>query len=121
VVGVFFNVSLYDFRQLAIWTVWMPLLMLPYILSKKKWVFTSVASLIFIDNLLNLIHIIIVKGPLTVSSLFVISNTNLLESTEFLGLKMGFHFLLPLPYIALFIFTLRKIPQVVFSGKSLVF
>ena len=121
ILALFFNFSLYDFRQLAIWAVWMPLLMLPYLLSKKKWVFKSVATLIFTENLLNLIHIIIVKGSVTVSSLFVIANTNLLESSDFLGLKMGFHFLLLLPYIGLFVFLLLKTPPVIFSRKSIIF
>ena len=120
-IELFLNFSLYDFRQLAIWAAWLPLLMLPYILSKKKWIFISFASLIFIENLLNLIHIIIVKGAVTVSSLFIIANTNLLESADFLELKMGFHFLLLLHYIALFVFSLLKIPQVIFSRKSVIF
>ena len=121
VVALFLNFQLYDFQQLAIWATWIPLLMLPYLISKKKWIFIFSAILIFIDNLLNLLHLIIVKGTLSVSSLFVIANTNLSESSDFLGLKMDFSFLLLLPYLALFVFALLKIPQVVFSRKSIIF
>jgi len=120
-IALFFAFGLYDFREFAIWLAWLPLLMLPYLLLRKKWVFIFVASLIFCENLLNLCHLIIVKGTITVSSLFVIANTNIVESSDFLGLKIGFHFLLLLPYIALFVFSLMKIPQVVFSRKSIVF
>ena len=120
IIEICFNFSLYDFRQLAIWAACLPLLMLPYLFSKRRWVFKLLASLIFTESLLNLIHIIIVKGPLTVSSLFVIANTNLTESTQFLELKLGFHFLLLLPYIGLFVFSLLKTPQVYFSRKSFI-
>ena len=120
IVEMFFNFEQYDFQQLAIWGAWIPLLMLPYLLSKKKWSFTLFATLIFIENLVNLIHLIIVKGGITVSSLFIIANTNLSESSEFMGLKMSFHFLLLLPYIGLFVFSLLKIPPVIYSRKSII-
>ena len=121
IIGMFFNYELYDFRQLAIWAAWLPILMLPYILSKKKFVFKIFLTLIFIENLLNLVHLIIVKSALSVSSLFVVANTNLSESSEFLGLKSGFHFLLLLPYIALFVFALLKTPKIKYSRKGLIF
>jgi heptose-I-phosphate ethanolaminephosphotransferase len=94
--------------------------MLPYIVSKKKWVFKTFLTLIFAENLLNLIHLLLAKGPLSVASLFIGANTNFSESFEFLELKTSLYFLLLLPYIALFIFALRKTPQVEYARKSLI-
>ena len=119
IVGLFLNFALYDFRQLAIWAAWIPILMLPYLVSKKKWVFKTFLSLIFVENLLNLIHLLLAKGPLSVASLFIVANTNFSESFEFVGLKTSLCFLLILPYIALYIFSLRKTPQVEYTRKSI--
>jgi heptose-I-phosphate ethanolaminephosphotransferase len=121
IIGMFLHYELYDFQQLTVWAVWIPILMLPYIFSKKKWIFKIILTLIFIENLLNLVHWLIIKGPLSVSSLFVVANTNLLESSDFLKLKLEFHFLLLLPYIGLFVFALLKTPKVQYSRKSFIF
>jgi heptose-I-phosphate ethanolaminephosphotransferase len=78
--------------------------------------------LFFIDGLISLIHWILLKGPITASSIFVFLNTNFNEAGEFLSLKLNFRFLLLLPYIALFVWSLLKTPKITYykNGKYIV-
>lgn len=117
-ISIFINYDLYDSRELAIYLCWIPLLSFFYYVSKKKWVYRIIVSLFFIDGLLNLSHFLILKGPLSASSLFVLANTNLNEAKEFMELKFSFLFLLLIPYLIFYFFALRKVPKVTVYPNS---
>lgn len=99
----------------------MVVLLIPYILTKKRWLYKTAASLLFIDGFINLFHWIVLKCPLNASSIFVFLNTHFNEATEFMAIKMTPLLLLFIPYIALFVVVLRHIPQLSFQSKGEIF
>lgn len=100
----------YNFRELIIWLCWIPIGLIPYYISKKKVFYSLFLCLLFLDNFINLLHWLLLKGDITASSIFILINTNFAESVEFMSLKGNYSLLLLLPFILLFIFALRKIP-----------
>ena len=105
------KLPLYDFREILIWLCWTPFVMLPYYFFKKRYLYSIAVVLVFLVGLITLIHWILLKGPLTTSSIFIFLNTNLNEATEFLSVKFTFRFLWLLPYFVLFGFALLYPPR----------
>lgn len=118
IVSLFVNYSIYDFQELIIFCTWIPLVTLPYLLTKKKIVYRIVVTVFFIGGLLNLCHLVILKGPISASSLFVLLNTNINEAKEFMELKTNFLMLLIIPYIVLYIVALKNVKPVKLYPKS---
>jgi heptose-I-phosphate ethanolaminephosphotransferase len=106
-VGLFINHQLVDIRSLGISLIWIPLLSIPYYLSGNRVFYYLLVALSFIDGFLNLGHWLIIKSPISASSLFVLFNTNFEESLGFLHLKNGFEYVLLIPYIVILVFAIR--------------
>ena len=106
------NPSLYYLREMLIWLCWIPFLMLPHFFFKKRYLYSIVVVICFLLGFTTLMHWILLKGPITVSSILITLNTNFSEATEFLSLKFTFRFLWLIPYIALFICALRHPPKI---------
>ena len=117
-VGMMLNYDVFKFRSMLLLLIWMVLLLIPYVLTRKKWLYITVASLLFADGFVNLFHWIVLKCPLNASSIFVFLNTNFNEASEFMAIKMTPLLLLFIPYIALFIIVLKYIPQLSFQSKG---
>mgnify|MGYP001167377026 CR=1 FL=1 len=107
-VAMLINFDVYDTREIAIVLCWVPIFTLIHYYSQSKIVYYVLITLFFIEGLLTLIHWIILKGPLTASSLFVLLNTNLDEATDFVQLKFNYYYLMVLPYVGLFFYALKK-------------
>lgn len=118
IVGLMLNHDVFAFRSVLLILMWMVVLLIPYVLSQKRWLYKTTASLLFIDGFINLFHWIILKCPLNASSIFVFLNTHFNEATEFMAIKMTPLLLLFIPYIALFVVVLRHIPQLSFQSKG---
>lgn len=112
------NHDVFKFRSMLLLMIWMVVLMIPYVLARKKWLYITAASLLFADGFVNLFHWIVLKCPLNASSIFVFLNTNFNEASEFMAIKMTPLLLLFIPYIALFIIVLKRIPQLSFRSKG---
>jgi heptose-I-phosphate ethanolaminephosphotransferase len=106
--AVFLNYSIYDSRELLILFCWIPLLTFPYFITGNRILYVMVVLVFFVEGFISLSHFLLIKGPLTASSLFVMVNTNLNEAKEFLELKAGLRLLLLLPYFFLFSLAMRK-------------
>ena len=118
IVGLMLNHDVFAFRSVLLILMWTVVLLIPYILTKKRWLYKTAASLLFIEGFINLFHWIVLKCPLNASSIFVFLNTHFNEATEFMAIKMTPLLLLFIPYIALFIMVLRHIPQLSFHSKG---
>ena len=118
IVGMMLNYDVFKFRSMLLLLIWMVLLLIPYVLTRKKWFYITAASLLFADGFVNLFHWIVLKCPLNASSIFVFLNTNFNEASEYMAIKMTALLLLFIPFIALFILTLKNIPQLPFKSKS---
>ncbi|MBK8806022.1 MAG: phosphoethanolamine transferase [Bacteroidales bacterium] len=118
IISLALNYDIYDTREIAIYFCWIPIVTLPYYFIKKKIVYKIAVTIFFIDGLINLCHLLILKGPITASSLFVLLNTNINEAKEFMELKFSFLLLLLIPYIFLYFLCIRKIYSVITYPKS---
>jgi heptose-I-phosphate ethanolaminephosphotransferase len=111
VVGLCIDAELVSSREFVILAAWIPLLTIPILLLKNKNVYRLVIWLFFIGSLLSSIHWLILKGPFSVISLFVLLNTNYHEGIEFMQLKLSVRLFWLIPLIALLVFCLKYIPR----------
>lgn len=108
IIGCFIDFALIDFRYLLINLVWLTIFSIPSILFKSS-VPNKIGTIIFFSiGIVEICHWIMIKGPITVVSILTIGATNFQESMEFLSIKSSFLLLLLLPYIFLFIHSLRQ-------------
>lgn len=118
VVAICLNFEVFAPRILMVMMSWTILLLIPYVIFKRKYLYVIATSLLFLDGLINLFHWIILKCPLNASSIFVFMNTNFSEASEFMTVKMTPLLLLIIPYIIFFVIALRRIPQFSLNSKS---
>lgn len=116
IVAMCLNFDVFNARIIPILLTWVILLLLPYVLIKKKFLYKIAVSLLFADGFVNLFHWIILKCPLNASSIFVFMNTNFSEASEFMTIKMSPLLLLLIPLVYLFVMAIRNVPG--FSLKS---
>lgn len=116
--GLVLNSNAITARSILLPLMWTALLLMPYVLTRRRWLYVTAASLLFADGFVNLFHWTVLKCPLNASSIFVFLNTNWSEASEFMAIKTTPLLLLYIPYIALFILTLRHIPQLAFRKKG---
>lgn len=116
VVTLLLNPPIWEAGLLMVLSVWTFLLTLPAMLLRKRWLYCIAVVLLFVEGLLNLSHWLVLKCPISASSLFVFFNTNAQEATEFVSLKQSPRWLLLIPYLALFVVAMKRIPS--FSLKS---
>ncbi len=119
--GVFIDYELFDSRYVLINLVWIPLFTIPFYFFNKKIIYQLTVGLYFLIGLLEVTHWILLKGPITLTSLLVISHTNYQETVDFLAIKSIVGLLLLLPYAMLFIIAFKKVPQVNPSRNKLYF
>lgn len=87
VVTLFLNPPIWEAGILMVLPVWTFLLTLPAMLLRKRWLYCIAVVLLFVEGLLNLSHWLVLKCPISASSLFVFFNTNAQEATEFVSLN----------------------------------
>ena len=95
--GVLINPSLVSSRLIIINLLWLASFVILFRIFKSNWLYRFGVIIYSTMSLIEGLHWIILNGPLSHSSLFVISATNFQESTEFLGVKTGLSIALILP------------------------
>ncbi len=110
-IGVFINYELVDVRQIIILLVWIPILTIPFFFFRAKVFYYIITLLCFINGFVNLGSWIMIKHPVTASSMFVLFNTTYEEAAGFSALKGGFAYLLFIPYLFLLFLALRYPPK----------
>lgn len=118
VVAMCLNFEVFVPRIIPILLTWTILLLVPYVIFRRKFLYVIAATLLFADGFINMFHWIILKCPLNASSIFVFMNTNFSEASEFMTVKLTPLLLLLIPLILLFIKTLRSIPDFSFKSKT---
>jgi heptose-I-phosphate ethanolaminephosphotransferase len=112
------NYPVFDNREFAIYAIWMVALGIPTLFLRQRFWYLLVVIFFFTEGLLNLLHLLVIKGPLSASSIFVMLNTNYDESKDFISLKFSYRLLLVIPYIYLFIKALKHRPAAVLLDKT---
>src|SRR5690554_7185324 len=90
IIGLFINSDLVSPRLVMINFIWQTLIVILYRVLKSTALYRTVLVVATLFSLIEGLHWIILKGPLSTSSLFVISATNYSESFDFLSIKNGF-------------------------------
>jgi len=106
--GSFINLNLLDARYIIINLVWLSFFTIPAALFKRMIFFRLAAVVFFIMGFMEIVHWIMIKGPVTITSIMVFLNTHGQEALEFLSLKKSWSFLFLIPYVYLFIFSVKK-------------
>ncbi|MFW5705962.1 MAG: sulfatase-like hydrolase/transferase, partial [Bacteroidota bacterium] len=110
-VGLIINHELVNSREIIINLIWLQLFTIPAALLKSRGFFRFATILFFVLGIIEISHWIISGGPLTVTSILVISNSNMQEAVEFLNLKASFGLLILIPYIFLTVYVFRHPPH----------
>jgi len=118
IVAMCLNFEVFVPRIIPILLTWTILLLVPYVIFRRKFLYVIAATLLFADGFINLFHWIILKCPLNASSIFVFMNTNFSEASEFMTVKLTPLLLLLIPLILLFIKTLKSVPNFSFKSKT---
>lgn len=118
VVGLVIDPKLIEATNVTINLVWVSLFTIPNVWFKRKWIYRFTLSVFFFFGLLELLHWIIMKGPITLTSLMVMSNTNAQEAVEFMGTKANLGLLIIVPYVLCYIYALRKVPSFQYAGAT---
>ncbi|MFY0644621.1 MAG: sulfatase-like hydrolase/transferase [Bacteroidia bacterium] len=110
-VGCIINIELVTFRDVIINLIWLPLFSIPALLLKKSWPLRLASIIYLLVGIIEITHWVIVKGPITVTSILVLGNTNYQEASEFMSLKGTPWLLLLIPFVVLFVMAWRSTPQ----------
>jgi heptose-I-phosphate ethanolaminephosphotransferase len=113
--GFLIDPELSDSWNIIINLIWIPLFTIPYIIFQKKWIFQLATSIYFLMGFIEIGHWIILKGPLTLTSLLVISNTNFQEAKEFFHVTATIELIVLIPYSYLYYYSLRHPPHLLYS------
>lgn len=111
IIGFIIDHELSDSRYIIINLIWIPLFTIPYILLQKRIIYQLASLVYFFVGFVEISHWIILKGPLTITSILVMSNTNLQETIEFFDLKATSGLMILIPYIFLFFFSFQHSPK----------
>jgi len=117
-IGLFIDSQLVNPRMFVIQLIWIPVFTIPSVLLNSKLYHRFINSLFFIVGLVELVHWLILKGPISLTSLLVISNTNIQEALGFIDLKLSSELLLVIPYVIVFIYSLKLVPKRAIFNKN---
>ncbi len=110
ILGVFINNDLVSTRLILINLIWQTLFVIIYRSTKSYFIYRTGIVLISLMVLIESLHWIILKGPLSTSSLFVIAATNYQESVDFLSIKIGLNLLFTTPLLVIIYFAWKHRP-----------
>lgn len=117
--GVIIDYDLFDSRYIAINLIWVLIFTISYNIFHKKIIYRLGTIVYFLIGIIEISHWVILKGPVTITSLMVLANTNYNEAVEFVDLKVSFWLLILIPYTILFVFSFRNPPTLNNSKKKL--
>lgn len=120
-VGYFIDTDLVDSRVIITNLVWIPLFTVPTLLLRKRFIFQLTNAIYFVAGFIEISHWVILRGPISITSILVISNTNYQEAIEFIDLKATYGLLILIPFIVVYILSTRQqTPHISFPLKSYV-
>lgn len=96
-----------EFRSVVNDLIWLSFFTVFAIFARKSFYLRIILFFYFIAGLLQLIHWSLIKGPITVTSILVLLNTNVSEASEFIDLKLSFNVIYILVYILIYLWSSR--------------
>lgn len=110
-VGLLMNHLLVDARLLLINLIWLSAFMAAVQLFRSRALYRIAVVVTGIASVAESLHWLILKSPLSQSSLFVVAATNLQETVDFMNLKFGLNLLLLIPLLLVIYLGWRYKPE----------
>lgn len=110
-VGLFINYRMLDVNEVLVNITWIPVFTIMSIFTRKKLFNYLLVFLVFVNGLANLIHWLLINGPISASSIFVAFNTNLEEVTDFIDLKNAYNLFFIVPYLVILYFAVKALKK----------
>ncbi len=107
-VGAFIDYDLVDSREFVIHLAWIPLFSITSFYLRKRFILQFANLIYFIVGFIEISHWVILKGPISVTSILVISNTNTQEAFDFFDLKATYGLLILIPFTIVYILSVRQ-------------
>jgi heptose-I-phosphate ethanolaminephosphotransferase len=101
------NLSVFDSRDIVIIGIWFIGFYALASLLKQAWILLVGIGVLVLDAGLNLFHIVVLHGPLSANSLFVVANTNSGEAGDFIQFKSSFDYWYIIPFFSLLFWAIR--------------
>ncbi|MCK9291132.1 MAG: phosphoethanolamine transferase [Bacteroidales bacterium] len=101
ILGLIVNHPLVDTRLIVINLLYQSVFMIIVRLFRSKLLYQIGFGVYGVISFIESLHWIIIKSPLSQSSIFIVAATNLQESSDFLSLKIGLNILLLVPLLIL--------------------
>jgi len=111
IIGFMINYDLSDSLSIFISFLWIPIFTIPFSLFQKKIIYQTAIVIYFIMGFVEISHWVLLKGPITITSLLVASNTNYQEASEFMDLKATSNLFILIPYTLFSIYAFRNPPK----------
>lgn len=102
--------NLFRLHESLVYLCWIPLLMIPYLITRLNVFYYLIIAAIFLDGFFILFHITTTKELPITYSLIALAETNKNESIEFLSATSNYFQLLILPYLLISFFSFRNPP-----------
>ena len=115
--GFIIDFDLSNFRSFVISLIWMQIFTIPFVLTKRLFFYKLGLWVYFLIGAVEILHWVVIRGPITLTSLLVISNTNISEAVEFIDVKGSYQLLLLIPFISVFYFGLKAKPEGLIKSK----
>lgn len=97
VAGLFIQAGLVTFRAVLINVLWLGVFVILYRWVRSVRLYRVVVALVSVMAVVETLNWVFQKGPFSTASLFIVSATDVNESTDFLHAVLGWHFLLLIP------------------------
>lgn len=111
IIGYTINVDESNVYDIIPNLIFIPLLTLPYYLTKKRIFYQLVVVFYFIVGTIEIGHWLLMKTPFSINSLLVMFRSDNAESLEFFSTYGNSSLLLLIPYVILFFITLKYPPK----------
>lgn len=92
--------------------LWMLLFTVPFFYFRKVFIYYLAVVFYFLFGFIEIGHWLILEGPLTITSLLNILNSNYNEVVSFVSFKFDLELLFLIPYVILFIGALKNPPKI---------
>jgi len=107
-VGCIIDIELIELRLIVIQLIWIVLLLIVLNIIKIPVLYRIVLTLYFLIGCIEIVHWVILKAPISLTSLLVLSNTTLNESFGFMEAKSTFWLTILVPYLIIYIFSIQS-------------
>ena len=107
-VGCIIDIELIELRLFVIQLVWIIVLSTILNIIKLPFIYRTILTIYFLIGCIEIAHWIVLKAPISLTSLLVLSNTTLNEAIGFMEVQSTFWLIILIPYLVLYILSIKS-------------